>query len=37
VDLLESYKTIMIKGLLKTQLSKKACDHVEQWLRIDKA
>ena len=32
VDLLESYKSIMIKGLLKTQLSKEACDHVEKWL-----
>ena len=28
---LESYKLIMIKGLLKTQLSKQACDHVEKW------
>ena len=37
VDLLESYKTIMIKGLLKTQLSKQACEHVEKWLRIDNA
>jgi len=37
VDLLESYKSIMIKGLLKTQLSKQACDHVEKWLQIDKA
>jgi len=32
MDLLESYKSIMIKGLLKTQLSKEACDHVEKWL-----
>jgi hypothetical protein len=36
-DLLESYKLVMIKGLLKTQLSKQACDYVEKWLRIDKA
>jgi len=36
-DLLESYKLVMIKGLLKTQLSKQACDYVEKWLRIDQA